>query len=616
MSGELSDCDEFDLSSMHEKSFFDSLSENVLGGKHTPTLESHDEANRQILGQRVDTGLITDETPESNDQGVPQGDQPSCSRQSIFTLSYAGGNEINMKASEGERSLVDDPLDSSYVSCTSFDIDEPDGILSDVRSVMSRHRSESVASLEYYRTDNALQVTAREGLQSQHTPFTSRSVRQSRRLPFWLWFAIAKCLGIKLNVNDRPIFATVLYTLTFFTAIGYVLCNSWFTCYDIASDYTKTTIVDGTVGIFFSILFVSLGLYANKLAYRLFSHKKFLNMLRLHSKTILKMNASAVVFFLMSLFAVVNNISAFSNFKDKTCETGIRKFMEALEQDARIYEAKYMGLTHQTSVERPVLEEYTWLDEDYFEELQETGVHDLDSNASVLITPQGNRRDRSQGSATQSSGVGLEHGQNAPSSSGSGSSSDLRDTKDEASTTGTAASSRSSQQRVDEEGSVFAGTPDNQDESARLVPLMSNSEILFRYWKIQCRLRMSSLALQRWMVSVISLVVIWLTMNLVMWLTYDPSLLDLANFFLPLALLPLLSSAYAEVNVEGARLLKFICLIEERLQLIYVLQNSPLQMTVFGFTLSYSTITTAAFGILLAFASKVLIQEISVPPKS
>ncbi|XP_066959496.1 uncharacterized protein [Macrobrachium rosenbergii] len=523
---------------------------------------------------------------------------------------------------------------------------------------MSRHRSESVASLEYYRTDNALQVTAREGLQSQHTPFTSRSVRQSRRLPFWLWFAIAKCLGIKLNVNDRPIFATVLYTLTFFTAIGYVLCNSWFTCYDIASDYTKTTIVDGTVGIFFSILFVSLGLYANKLAYRLFSHKKFLNMLRLHSKTILKMNASAVVFFLMSLFAVVNNISAFSNFKDKTCETvsvevivcrlryimrvvctvfavmwnslvscvvisvcrthviGIRKFMEALEQDARIYEAKYMGLTHQTSVERPVLEEYTWLDEDYFEELQETGVHDLDSNASVLITPQGNRRDRSQGSATQSSGVGLEHGQNAPSSSGSGSSSDLRDTKDEASTTGTAASSRSSQQRVDEEGSVFAGTPDNQDESARLVPLMSNSEILFRYWKIQCRLRMSSLALQRWMVSVISLVVIWLTMNLVMWLTYDPSLLDLANFFLPLALLPLLSSAYAEVNVEGARLLKFICLIEERLQLIYVLQNSPLQMTVFGFTLSYSTITTAAFGILLAFASKVLIQEISVPPKS
>lgn len=58
---------------------------------------------------------------------------------------------------------------------------------------------------------------------------------------------------------------------------------------------------------------------------------------------------------------------------------------------------------------------------------------------------------------------------------------------------------------------------------------------------------------------------------------------------------------------------QFICPVEERLQMLYVLQNNPLQMTVYGFTLSYSTITTAAFGILLAFASKVLIQEISGP---
>lgn len=109
------------------------------------------------------------------------------------------------------------------------------------------------------------------------------------------------------------------------------------------------------------------------------------------------------------------------------------------------------------------------------------------------------------------------------------------------------------------------------------------------------------------------MVVVWLAMNLVLWLNYDPTLIDLANFFLPLALLPLLASAYAEVNQEGLRLLKFICPVEERLQMLYVLQNNPLQMTVYGFTLSYSTITTAAFGILLAFASKVLIQEISGP---
>lgn len=54
----------------------------------------------------------------------------------------------------------------------------------------------------------------------------------------------------------------------------------------------------------------------------------------------------------------------------------------------------------------------------------------------------------------------------------------------------------------------------------------------------------------------ISLVAIWLAMNLVLWLNTEPDLADLVNFLLPLLLLPLLSSAYAEVNQEGQRLLK------------------------------------------------------------
>ena len=73
---------------------------------------------------------------------------------------------------------------------------------------------------------------------------------------------------------------------------------------------------------------------------------------------------------------------------------------------------------------------------------------------------------------------------------------------------------------------------------------------------LQTRLRMSSMALQRWMMSVLALVVLWLAMNLIIWLNYEPTLIDMANFFLPLALLPLLASAYAEVNQEGLRVLK------------------------------------------------------------
>ena len=50
---------------------------------------------------------------------------------------------------------------------------------------------------------------------------------------------------------------------------GYVLSNAWYTSYDISSNYTKTTVIDGCVVILFITLWAALGIYANKLAYRL-----------------------------------------------------------------------------------------------------------------------------------------------------------------------------------------------------------------------------------------------------------------------------------------------------------------------------------------------------------
>ncbi|ROT84809.1 hypothetical protein C7M84_021995 [Penaeus vannamei] len=464
---------------------------------------------------------------------------------------------------------------------------------------MSRQRSESAASLEYYRSqDTRLQVSAREELQVRpQSTEHDRHVQQSRRLPFWLWFIIAKSLGIKLHADDKPIAATVLYTLTFMTALGYIMSNWWFTAYDIASDYTKTTVIDGTISIFYSLLWGALGVYANKLAFRLFSHKKFLDMLRLHSKTILKMNAAAVLFTVMMLFAFFNDVNAYSNFKDKTCQTENGHHSEGNE----------------------LLSEYTWVDEDYLEELRDPGTSDVDSNSSALIPQQGNRRPSvpDTGGSPDSTGLPIPRIPSSPSSSrqsvASERSSSLHKEAQGQIGEKTTLTHRARTNSQTDEASSVCSTSTSTEVRTKPTPLMSNSEILFRYWKIQSRLRLSSVALQRWMMSILSMVVVWLAMNLVLWLNYDPTLIDLANFFLPLALLPLLASAYAEVNQEGLRLLKFICPVEERLQMLYVLQNNPLQMTVYGFTLSYSTITTAAFGILLAFASKVLIQEISGP---
>ena len=81
--------------------------------------------------------------------------------------------------------------------------------------------------------------------------------------------------------------------------------------YDIGSEMTKTDILDGTTVIIIELLFIGLGIYAHRLAYRLFVHPKFLDMMRLHSKTIFK-----VIYFIVSFIIC---IKLFCELYNHTC---------------------------------------------------------------------------------------------------------------------------------------------------------------------------------------------------------------------------------------------------------------------------------------------------------
>lgn len=136
----------------------------------------------------------------------------------------------------------------------------------------------------------------------------------------------------------------------------------WFTVYDIISDYTKTSIIDGNFKIFYTLIWTCLGFYAHKLSYRyvshisinhysfyfliivrveimsfiasfdfynliffssrLFCHPHFVKLIKLHSKTLFKMNAAVLLFLLMSLFIIVNNINGYRSFENDICHTG------------------------------------------------------------------------------------------------------------------------------------------------------------------------------------------------------------------------------------------------------------------------------------------------------
>jgi len=151
------------------------------------------------------------------------------------------------------------------------------------------------------------------------------------------------------------------------------------------------------------------------------------------------------------------------------------------------------------------------------------------------------------------------------------------------------------------------------DTETEVVPhVLSEQEIMHKYWRISMNVRLASVALQRWMSSIIGLITTWSAIRLVYWLSHTPTWSGVLMFIIPLLLLPLLASSYAEVNYEGAKIIQSILPTPERVYAFQYLYGHTIQMTVYGHPITYGTIGTVVAGILAAFASKILLQEISI----
>ncbi len=106
-------------------------------------------------------------------------------------------------------------------------------------------------------------------------------------------------------------------------------------------------------------------------------------------------------------------------------------------------------------------------------------------------------------------------------------------------------------------------------------------------------------------------VLFWSAMRMVYWLSHTPSMYGVLSFVLPLLLLPLLSSAYAEVNYEGIKVIQAIMPTPERVHMFQYMYGMPVQLTCYGHRISYGTMGTVLAAIMAAFASKILLQEMN-----
>ncbi|XP_054719046.1 uncharacterized protein LOC129228393 [Uloborus diversus] len=447
-------------------------------------------------------------------------------------------------------------------------------------------------------------------------------VRQSRHLPFWMWYIVAKCNGIPLHNNSKPVLGTILHAITFGSALTCALSYIWFITYDIISPNTPSDIPGGTIGILLVGLWCGFGFYCKDLCGRLLMHPRFLKDIRMHARTIFKVNGAVLVFLLGLLFVAAKILEDVDSYKADQCRAieldplvchtlcfssiiftaltlvwhsfvafifmsvcrthtiGLRRFLKEIECDASRVE-RQLSFSHQITAtsQDDIWQESLWIAEDEndleYAKYLSRQQHETSMSAKDVNPP-----------------------------SGENSSSEISVLFSPAIMSGSALTDQ------DQEYIPVRNVLD-LDSAAPMPHTMSNAELMHHFWKLSCRLRFSSCALQRWYASLTSLVLLRCATYLVRWLTHSALMSDIVQFAAPLALLVVLSTAIAEVNFEGQRLPRYIYPTEERLRTLQYMSQNALAMSIYGFGMTHGTIVTVVFAMLVGFVSKIVITEMT-----
>ncbi|XP_046581509.1 uncharacterized protein LOC124288960 isoform X2 [Haliotis rubra] len=475
-------------------------------------------------------------------------------------------------------------------------------------------------------------------VQSMDDGLHHKNIKMSRRLPSWMWYLLARSLGIKLNPEDKPIFATLLHIITLTAAVTFGITGAWYNVCDILSEYSKTTVLIGTVTMMIGFGWILLGVYAHKLAGKLFSNKNFAESVRMHSKTFLKISTAGLMSLLGLGLVGINSYDGFDLYLSSTCTKiqlqpivchiqyvsktfyallcvlwtllvgfvmlsvcrthtiGVRRFMREMTMDAKRYEAFWMEQV--LGQVTPKQKEEQSVEEEWFIWDDLAMSSDVDNN---VVTSQGVFLEsirgqtfsslRSRGSRSRTRSEPVADNPNT-----------LRE-NDVRSREGAYSEKDESEENKDESCDILA-----------VPPIMSNDILLFSYWKMSRRLVVTSRFLQRWLSSWIAFIFIWCADYIIFWANHSATLTGILQFVFPLLVLLLVCSAYAEVNAEGQRLIKCICPTEGRLHLLKFFVQQPLQMQVGAQTTNLPITYNAILGVILAFsvaiASRIVLDEV------
>ena len=146
--------------------------------------------------------------------------------------------------------------------------------------------------------------------------------KQSRRLPPKFWLVCSKLLGIKLSDDEKPWIGYLTFGITVIFSLLFLISYSWYT---IALFWTnlknreREPVLTGLISIAVVLYWVSLSVYGRLQASRILSSRKFVESVRMHSRSIFKMNAAVLLVLISIVALVINNYDSATTFSDAHC---------------------------------------------------------------------------------------------------------------------------------------------------------------------------------------------------------------------------------------------------------------------------------------------------------
>ena len=540
--------------------------------------------------------------------------------------------------------------------------------------------------LHIQNPDRFLSSTRDRGEEQQKSSSRSQT-HLPPKPPSWMWTLITLVLGIGTD-NYRVITGMCLYVLTMASGLLFGGSGLVFNIYDTLSQYSRTSVIMAVTKSILGVYWISLGIYANNLASRLFSNPRVVECIRMHSKTFLKISTATLVGCLCVTVVAINlynnaflldtNTSHNTStpltdpncadlgirvvlcdiyFTSKVlfcliclvwnfivvgaylsiCRThtvGIRRFMRELLNDMKIYE-EFILLQHlqekktyagdmEDDLDGNLDESWTIWDDDIICPDGEAEQLLDGPGSQVLRTLQDIRRYRRTTARSTSTCAGSQRiSQSVDNVSdpveGSGNVNkhdESRDVTITADVLGDSEDTTDSGYMKDGKSRMCQHKLETEkDTLSRLTngqpPIMSNDDLMFTYFTLIRRLSASSRLLQRWISSWITFTMLWCILYVVYWINHTAHIHGIVEFLLPVFVLGLLTSAYAEVNFEGERLLKCILPTQERIPVLYYFHKIPLELKIFSFTMTYNSIVTVVAGIVITFATRIILDQVT-----